>query len=102
MAERGHHWTEKAAALLFVLLCFEIGVFLMVFPWVPAWSRSWFSNLDVTLWGRPWEAVWDSSWFRGAVSGIGVMNVLISLVEVGRLRRFARPREVEVVESGSR
>lgn len=92
MTERGHHWLEKAAALLFVLLCFEIGVFLMVFPWVPAWSRSWFSNLDFAVLGRTWEAVWDSTWFRGAVSGVGVVNVMISLVEVVRLRRYASAR----------
>jgi hypothetical protein len=99
MAERGHHWMEKAAALLFVVVCFEIGVFLLIFPWVPAWSRSWFSNLDVVLWGRPWELVWDSSWFRGAVSGIGVVNVLISLIEVGRLRRFATARPAEMQDT---
>lgn len=99
MAERGRHWTQKAAALLFVVLCFEIGVFLMIFPWVPAWTRSWFSNLDVTMWGHPWERVWDSSWFRGAVSGIGVVNVLISLIEVGRLRRFVAARPVEMQDS---
>lgn len=91
MSGRGNHWLEKAAALLFVLLCFEIGVFLLIFPWVPAWSRSWFSNLDFELLGRSWESVWDSAWFRGAVSGIGLVNIFISLVEVFRLRRFAAP-----------
>jgi hypothetical protein len=99
MANRGYHWLEKTAALLFVVLCFEIGLFLLIFPWVPAWERSWFSNLAFSLFGQPWERIWDSPWFRGAVSGVGVVNIMISLVEVVRLRRFAGPRQHEMQDS---
>ena len=98
MANRGHHWLEKTAALLFVLLCFEIGLFLLVFPWLDAWDRSWFSNLSITIGDHPWERIWDSPWFRGAVSGIGAVNIFISLVEIVRLRRFAEPKRREVIE----
>ena len=31
--------------------------------------------------------VWDSSYFRGALSGLGLVNIYISLAEVFRLRR---------------
>jgi hypothetical protein len=33
---------------------------------------------------------WDNAYLRGAVSGLGIVNVYISLVEIFRLRRFAR------------
>jgi len=79
-------WLEKAAALLFVIFCFELGVFLIVFPWLQLWEYSYFSNIGFSFFGQAWEKVWDSAWLRGAVSGLGVVNVIISLVEVSRLR----------------
>jgi hypothetical protein len=33
---------------------------------------------------------WDNLYVRGAVSGLGAVNLYISLVEIFRLRRFAR------------
>jgi hypothetical protein len=37
-----------------------------------------------------WRLYWDNAYLRGAVSGLGIVNVYISLVEIFRLRRFAR------------
>ena len=34
---------------------------------------------------------WTSSYFRGALSGLGVLNIYISIGELLRLRRPARP-----------
>jgi hypothetical protein len=36
------------------------------------------------------KSFWDNLYVRGAVSGLGVVNLYISLVEIYRLRRFAR------------
>lgn len=85
MARRSN-WLEKTAALLYVVFCFELGVFLIVFPWLKLWEYSFFSNLGFSLMGQTWEYVWDSAWFRGAISGLGVVNIVISLIEVSRLR----------------
>ena len=35
------------------------------------------------------QSVWVSPYFRGAISGIGLVNIYISFVEVFRLRRFS-------------
>jgi magnesium-transporting ATPase (P-type) len=82
-----HTWLDKATAVVWVIFCFELGAFLLVFPWLDYWENSFFSNLGFL--GQGWEKIWDSPWFRGAVSGIGVVNLFISMVEVFRLRRFA-------------
>ncbi len=86
---RRYSWLEKTAALLYVMFCFELGVFLIVFPWLKIWEYSFFSNLGFSILGQEWERIWDSPWFRGAVSGLGVINLLISFAEVFRLRRFS-------------
>ena len=75
-------WSHKLGTLLFVLFCFEIGVFLMVFPWLDPWPNNWMADL---LPGLP--AIWENPFFRGALSGLGFINIYISFVEVFRLKR---------------
>ena len=86
-------WLQKTAAVVWVIFCFEIGVFLMVFPWLDFWEHNLFSNLGYSQFSQYWEAVWDSHWFRGAVSGLGLVNLLISIIEVFQLRRLSPPPE---------
>jgi hypothetical protein len=76
-------WQDKLLALLGVIFCFELGVFLLVFPWATEWDVNYFPRLP--FWAREF---WVSPYFRGAVSGLGLVNIYISFVEVFRLRRF--------------
>lgn len=79
-----YRWYQKLFGLLAVIFCFEIGVFLLVFPWVSDWELNYFSSipfLDAQIWASPY--------FRGAISGLGVLNIYISFIEVFRLRRFS-------------
>jgi hypothetical protein len=62
-----------------------VGIFLVVFPWTPWWDTNYFPGLLPQL--MPY---WDNMYLRGAVSGLGVVNLYISLIEALRLRRFAR------------
>jgi hypothetical protein len=83
-----YHWYHKMAAVLLITFCLEMGLFLLVFPWTEYWDnnlRSFFTALAPAL--RPF---WDNMYIRGAISGLGVINLYISLVEVFRLRRFAK------------
>jgi hypothetical protein len=79
-----YRWYHKAAAVMTAIFCFELGVFLLVFPWVSEWNVSYSSLLPP--WAREW---WLNSYFRGAISGLGLLNIYISFVEVFRLRRFS-------------
>jgi hypothetical protein len=75
-------WFHKLASLLFIIVCFEVGVFLLVFPWMDYWGNNSIAALS------PWvRSVWESAYFRGALSGLGLVNIYISLAEVFRLRR---------------
>lgn len=85
-APSGKHyrWYHKAAGLFAAILCFELGIFLVVFPWASDWNLNYFSSLPV------WRSgIWASPYFRGAVSGLGLLDVYISIIEVFRLRRFS-------------
>ncbi len=82
-----YRWYHKLSALLYAVFCFELGTFLLVFPWLDSWSANYFRSLF------PWlQSVWVEPGFRGAVSGVGIVNLYIALIEIFRLRRFSGDR----------
>jgi hypothetical protein len=80
-----HHWYRKVSAVLFITFCLEIGLFLLVFPWTEYWDGNYFSAFL-----PDWHRYWDNMYMRGAISGLGVVNLYIAFVEIFHLRRFAR------------
>ena len=80
-----YRWYHVAMALIFIVFCMELGMFLVIFPWSEFWERSFFFSL-----APEWRLYWDNAYLRGAVSGLGILNVYIALMEIFRLRRFAR------------
>lgn len=63
--------------LLLVAFFFEIGFVLIVIPWSAFWDRNYFAQV-----APPLETLMTNNFFRGAVSGLGVINVLAGLVEL--------------------
>lgn len=79
-----HTWFHKFSAVLFCVFCFELGLFLLIYPWTGPWNFNYF------VIARPeWREFLLSQQFRGAVSGLGVLNIFIAFGEVFRLRRFS-------------
>jgi hypothetical protein len=54
-------------------------------PWLDGWDHNYLSHLAAR-----WPEVWMSPYVRGAVSGLGVVDIAISFIELFRLRRFSR------------
>ncbi len=82
-----YHWYQKMWAVLLVTFCLEIGFFLVIFPWTSYWETNYFSQIV-----PGWHLYWYNSYVRGAVSGLGALDLYIAFIEVLRLRRFARRR----------
>jgi hypothetical protein len=80
-----YHWYQKVSAIVFITFCLEIGLYLLIVPWTESWDGNYFSGLLPQI--KPY---WDNLYVRGAVSGLGAVNLYISLVEIFRLRRFLR------------
>src|SRR5215471_5944919 len=78
-------WYHKMSAVLFATFCLEIGCFLLIFPWTEYWDSNYFSALIPAF-----RAYWDNMYVRGALSGIGVINLYIAFTEMLRLRRFSK------------
>ena len=80
-----YRWYHKTSAVVFIAFCLEIGLFLLIFPWTEYWEGNYFAAFV-----PEWHRYWDNMYVRGAISGLGVVNLYISFVEIFRLRRFAR------------
>jgi hypothetical protein len=76
-----YRWYHKTAGLISVILLFEIGIFLLVWPWASDW--------DLAFLPHGLRQIWNSNYFRGAVSGLGLLNIYLFFIEVFRLRRFS-------------
>ena len=85
MARNRYHYI---LGLAFAIICFEVGISLVVFPWLHYWNWNYFSTLT-----PGWHEFWLSPYFRGAVSGVGLLNLYLSLLEVLHLQesRVAQP-----------
>lgn len=62
------------AALLSILSSLLVGIVLVFAPWTPLWDSNWLLQL--------WPALRGfllSSFTRGAVTGLGLVNVLLAL-----------------------
>ena len=78
---------------LLVAFFFEIGFVLIVVPWSAFWDRNYFAQVT-----PPLEALITNNFVRGAVSGLGVINILAGLTELVSMmlaRSAERPPSVK-------
>ncbi len=81
--------------LLYVLVCLEVGIFLILVPWSVIWERNYFLQAYPALVPVVLDPV-----FRGAVTGLGIANVYLVLHEVAGRRCRATPSSTEVLPGG--
>ncbi len=77
---------EKLTVIFFVILCVLLGAYLIFSPWdllFGPWAENYLLVFLTDKTGAPviQKAV-ASTWFRGAVTGLGVLNLLIAFWEV--------------------
>ena len=80
--DRGRSWVWR---LLYILYSLEVGVFLMFLPWLTIWENNYLLYLYPDI--RP---VMANAFLKGAVLGLGIVNIVIGIQEIALFRR--RPR----------
>jgi len=72
----------RLLTILYIIVCFEMGVLLFIFPWVSLWGKNFFID------HYPWVSSIVQNYFvRGAISGIGLADIWLAVYELWRLRR---------------
>ena len=82
--------SARISVIFYIILCLEIGIFLTVLPWWPQgmWGLSdWGNNYFLLYAARKTgsytlQTVVASGWMRGAVTGIGLLNIGIAFWEI--------------------
>jgi hypothetical protein len=75
---------KRLGAALYIALCVEIGVFLLLMPWSAIWSRSLLLGHYPLI--RP---LLMSPYLRGAVSGLGLVNLWLGVSQAWGVRNPA-------------
>jgi len=82
---RARTWQSRLLAICFVIFTFEVGLFLVVVPWMDeTWALNSIQELVPAL-----QNIWIDPYFRGAFTGLGLVNIYIACREMFRLFRGA-------------
>ena len=89
--------SSRLSVIFYIILCFEIGIVLTVLPWVPHgwwglsdWGNNYFLLLASRKVGFGMQRFIASGWVRGAVSGIGILNLGMGVWELINFRKTVR------------
>jgi hypothetical protein len=66
--------------LIIIALFFEVGAVLVVVPWVPYWEHNYFIDARPII-----EPLMMNRFVRGAISGLGLVNLFAGVAELGSL-----------------
>ena len=97
----------KLTVIFFIILCLEAGVALTLLPWI--------SPFGIGDWGDNYLLVYAankanlpilrtavaSGWVRGAVTGLGVVNLFIAFWEMANFSRAVRALEGKTQENAT-
>jgi hypothetical protein len=89
-------WDQRLLVICLSIFSLVIGLFLVVFPWLTSWDQNW-----VALYSPALRSVWLSPYFRGALSGLGLINLYIGAVEFLRQLKALFSRSVSSSEIGN-
>jgi hypothetical protein len=68
--------------ILYILYSLEAGSFLIVFPWMRIWEENYFLYRYPDL-----HSVISNLFIKGAVMGLGLVNIIIGVQEFVRLKK---------------
>ncbi len=74
---------KRFVSVVFIIFCVELGLFLLVLPWSDLWDQNGFLHMVPTL--RP---ILLSNFARGAVSGLGLLNLWVAMSDIWNFRRI--------------
>lgn len=79
--------SAKITVIVYIVISFEIGILLLFLPWSPWWHDNFFLYFITGKLHAPWVGTFlTHKAVRGAVTGIGILNILAGLYEIFKFR----------------
>ena len=93
--------SAKLSVIFYIILCLEIGLVLTLLPWIPQgtlglsdWGNNYFLLYAARKTGmHALQIAVASGWMRGAVTGVGLLNIGIAFWEIFHFRKTVRTLE---------
>ena len=92
--------SSRLSVVFYIILCLELGVALIVLPWIPYgwlglslgdWGNNYFLVMAARKTGlHGLQSLVASGWVRGAVSGLGFLNLAMGFWELFHFRQTVR------------
>ena len=86
----------RLTVIFFIVLCLEAGIALTLLPWISFgglgdWGDNYLLAFVVEKTGMPvLRSAVSSGWVRGAVTGLGILNLFIAFWELAHFNRSVR------------
>ena len=100
--------SAKLSVIFYIILCLEIGIVLALMPWIPQgtmglsdWGNNYFLLYAARKTGPLLQTVVASGWMRGAVTGLGLLNIGIAFWEIFHFKQTVHALQ-ESTETASR
>lgn len=83
----------RLTLIFLIFLSLEVGIALILLPWISIgvigeWGDNYLLAIAVDKTGLPiLRTVVASGWVRGAVTGLGILNVLVAFWEIAHFRQ---------------
>jgi hypothetical protein len=77
MPSRFELWLQRIALAVYVLICMEMGMILLITPWTSLWLKDSELLAKAAL-----RSLVLHDFVRGAVSGLGLINLWLGVTEV--------------------
>ena len=75
--------SAKVTVIVYILICFEVGVLLAILPWTSYWDDNFFLYFLTSKLNAPSLVTFlQSGYARGAVTGLGLLNVLAGVRDI--------------------
>lgn len=69
-------WMQRLFMVVYVLFCIELGLVLVVLPWLPLWSdNGLIAHLPSV------KRILEHGFLRGAISGLGIIDIWLGISE---------------------
>jgi hypothetical protein len=90
--------SARLSVIFYIILCLEIGIVLALLPWIPQgtlglsdWGNNYFLLYAARKTGLyQLQTVVASGWVRGAVTGVGILNLGIAFWEIFHFKQSVR------------
>ena len=83
----------KLTVIFFIILCVLVGIFLILLPWIDFngfgdWGDNYLLAFVAQKTGMPiLQRTVASGWVRGAVTGLGILNLFLAFWEITHFKQ---------------